>query len=305
MSIVSNSEKIVCLCAHQRYAENLGILEQSLTQQGYITTTIVNASNTSSVGNLTDDTLWAGALGLNQRKIDMCSVLVVANGNGYIDELTRSQVAYAQRQGKPVQFVQGSEQIALPKLREPAPAICENMTVSEGAVIDVTQPFIVEQGAVLLYGPDPDRPAFSLVANHVWPGIDFVQEVWHVEAASNTRIKSFSSDEQSLKLFGEIIRWSMARAGQVRERVLKALTVVDSAGSQEELSAIVGCRRESVTMALADLKKQGLVEKSLGRIRLTDAGVVYAANLSTLEMEEDAAMPLFEEKTAYKMRGVA
>jgi DNA-binding transcriptional MocR family regulator len=67
---------------------------------------------------------------------------------------------------------------------------------------------------------------------------------------------------------------------------------VGSVSTQDELSAIIGCRRESVTSAMRDLREQGLIEKVDGRIRLTERGVVCAANLCAFEEDDTEPVDL-------------
>jgi DNA-binding MarR family transcriptional regulator len=286
---------VLCLCGSSRCAEAFEAAGHWLTLEGHIVVSIMNppledAASSSSINALSE---------VERQKIEHCDELIVLNANGYIDEATRRQLVYAQRAGLPVSFLEPVRWNAptrgvrhAPKEDAPLEVTgTEVFTLEEGAVLDLTQPFLVVSGAVLLYGPDETRPAFTLVANHVWPGVRWVSEVWYAEAATNTAVRAFEGGEAALQPLGELIRWAVGTSGQISERMLWALLTVGSVSTQDELSAIIGCRRESVTSAMRDLKAQGLIEKAAGRIRLTERGVVCAANLCSFsDNDEDAEL---------------
>ncbi|HZM83797.1 MAG TPA: hypothetical protein VFC19_49395 [Candidatus Limnocylindrales bacterium] len=59
---------------------------------------------------------------LHKRKIDLADEVLVLNVGGYIGESTRSEIAYAQAQGKPIRWLEPAEQPAQPATDErPAP----------------------------------------------------------------------------------------------------------------------------------------------------------------------------------------
>ena len=276
---------VLCLCGSSRFSEAFEAANHWLTLEGHIVISIVNSPREDlelSVDPLKD---------IERRKIGHCDELIVMNVNGYIDEATRRQIVYAQRAGLPVNFLEPERWNAPVRGVRHAPnnAVAlevsgdEVMPLTEGTVLDLTQPFLVVSGAVLLYGPDETRPAFTLVSNHVWPGVRWVSEVWYAEAATNTAVCAFKGDEAALQPLGELIRWAVGLSGQISERMLWALLNVGSVSTQDELSAIIGCRRESVTSAMRDLKEQGLIEKVNGRIRLTERGVVCATNICAFD----------------------
>ena len=276
---------VLCLCGSSRFAEAFAAASHWLTLEGHIVISIVNAPREDM--ELSVDPLEE----VERQKIGHCDELIVMNVNGYIDEATRRQLVYAQRAGLPVNFLEPERWNAPLRGVRHAPnnaaplevSSDEIMPLKEGAVLDLTQPFLVVSGAVLLYGPDETRPAFTLVSNHVWPGVRWVSEVWYAEAATNTAVRAYRGDEMALQPLGELIRWAVGLSGQISERMLWALLNVGSVSTQDELSAIIGCRRESVTSAMRDLKEQGLIEKINGRIRLTERGVVCAANLCAFD----------------------
>ncbi len=283
------SKGIVCLCGSSRFPEAFEAASHWLTLEGHVVVSIVNAPQ--------DDAGAAGGNGLDeleQQKIDHSDELIVLNVNGYMDEVTRRQLVYAQRAGLAVRFLEPERWNApirgvrhAPANRAPQAINAESdLMLEEGTVLDLTEPFLVTSGAVLLYGPDATRPAFTLVSNHVWPGVRWVSEVWYAEAATNTAVRAFQADDAALQPLGELIRWAVGTSGQISERMLWALLTVGSVSTQDELSAIIGCRRESVTSAMRELREQRLIEKQAGRIRLTERGMVCAANLCAFDDDD-------------------
>ncbi|WP_102127590.1 helix-turn-helix domain-containing protein [Deinococcus planocerae] len=286
------SPRVVCLCGAERFRAAFAALDRRLTDQGCVVVTIANPARACD-GQDPAELPHARA---DLHKIEWCDEFVVLNVHGYIDELTRQHLRHAQRLGKRVRFVDplgGQRRPERPDLpgqdaprRAASPVFtpAEGITVvGEGTVMDLTAPFKVRGGAVLLYGPDETRPACTLVSEHVWPGVQWVPEVWYAEAASHTQVVRYSAEPAALQPIGELIRWAIATSGQIWERMLWGLLLVDSVATQEELSAIIGCRRESVTTAMRDFRARELIEKVDGRIRLTAKGLVYAAQLGALE----------------------
>jgi Crp-like helix-turn-helix domain len=294
----SNQSKssIVCLCGCGRFRQSFEATSRWLTLEGMIVISIINDApeHDSASQTLSASTIEIDEVDL--QKIELCDEIVVLNVNGYMDALTRLQISHAQRVGKTIRFVEAADWNPAMRgvrrtPRSDSPVVLEgeaSVALEEGVVVDLSRPFVVQSGAVLLYGPDPTRPAFTLVSDHVWPGVRWVPEVWYAEAASNTRIGAFSADGAALRPLGEIIRWAVATSGQISERMLWALFIIGSVSTQEELSAVIGCRRESVTSAMRDLRTQGLIEKTDGRIRLTDKGFTCATKLCSLERDLDS-----------------
>lgn len=227
---------------------------------------------------------------LQQRKIDLANEILVLNVGGHIDRSGREQIRYAQRQGKPIRFYEQdyAHQLRAHTLSRPATtSTIKSYVDQENSFVDLANAFQVDAGALLLYGPDPARPATTLIASHVWPGIEYVPEVWYAETASNTVFSPVTADNQMLKTIGQLIRWSITNSGPVAERILSALQRMGSVSTQEELSHVISCRRESVTAAMRELKNAGLVEKIDNRIQLTHRGVQSALHLFDLERIEE------------------
>lgn len=298
-NVFSAQVRIVCLCGAARFRSTFEELEGQLTRAGCVVISITTGPGQPHADDPAAPTETGDAGDqLSRHKIELCDAFVVLNMHGFIDEATRRHIRQAQKAGKPIQFVESLGSDRRWPVQAGPPAAWRHPgdlpeRVPEGTVLDLTRPFRVHAGAVMLYGADETRPAFTLISDHVWPGVQWVPEVWYAEAASHTQIAAFHADEGALKPVGELIRWAVATSGQIWERILWGLLLVGSVATQEELSAIIGCRRESVTTAMRDFRAQALIEKHDGRIRLTAKGVVHAAQLSALGDDEqlDLALP--------------
>lgn len=279
--------RLVCVCGSARFRRAFEEVNRRLTGEGCIVVTIEHEADDAQ-HDLTE---------VDVRKITMCDELFVLNVNGYIDERTRHGICLAQRHGRALRFLEELDWAKAPtRVRAstiPGWVVPDDaQSVEEGTVLDLRAPFRVVRGAVLLYGPDETRAACTLVADHVWPGIEWVPEVWYAEAASHTVIARFDTkDPVLLRPIGELLRWAVGTSGQVWERMLWGLFVVGSVATQEELSSIIGCRRESVTAAMREFRAESLIEKRDGRLRLTAKGLAVAAKLCTLEREDNSAPP--------------
>lgn len=287
----------MCVCGPADARQEIEELHRGLTAGGAVVLLIVNeaAADDDAPRGAPMSTSPADTYGLSDvdiDKIDLCDEFLVLRSDDGLDEVARRQIRYAQHAGRVVRFVESAERVTrsvTPKVLRGGAVTPEDepISVREGTVLDLTKPFKVLSGAVMLYGPDETRPAFTLVGDHVWPGVQWVPEVWYAEAASNTSIVAYRADEISLRPLAELIRWAVATSGQIWERMLWGLYVVGSVATQEELSAIIGCRRESVTAAMRDFRAQQLIEKVKGRIRLTAKGIEAASRLCSLERDDD------------------
>jgi Crp-like helix-turn-helix domain len=269
------ADKVICVCAPERHKAAIAGVCEDLGRAGCVAISIDSAAlECVDVAN--------------HKKLALCDELFVINLNGYLDEHTRTIVVAAQHMGKSVKFI---ESLDLNELNQAPVRVShkipeDTQSIEKSLVIDLSKPFQVTSGAVMLYGPNETRPAFTLISDHIWPGIAHVPEVWYAQAASNTQIVDYTGDAKLLKPLGEVIRWAVATSGQISERMLWALLVLGSVETQEELSAIVGCRRESVTAAMRKLRQLKYIEKSQGRIRLTSLGICCATKLSSFERDE-------------------
>ena len=103
---------VVTLCGSTRFKEEFIAAQKLLTLKGYIVISV------GLFGHAGDEEVWAG-LGedaesevkamlddMHKRKIDMADGIFVINKNGYIGDSTRSEIAYAVRQGKTVAYLE-------------------------------------------------------------------------------------------------------------------------------------------------------------------------------------------------------
>lgn len=102
--------KIVCLCGSTRFINTFSKVEYQETLAGRIVLTI-------GCDSKSDDELFKGSEGeaikerldeLHKRKIDLASEILVLNVGGYIGSSTRSEIQYAERQGKTIRYLEDS-----------------------------------------------------------------------------------------------------------------------------------------------------------------------------------------------------
>jgi biotin operon repressor len=272
---VSSSIPVLCLVSCQSARVHLEIARTWFTLQGVVVVDVECASSGTGAPDR-----------VTESKLAMSREVVVLNTGGVISEPMRQVIRLAQRLGKTVRFYERARYATVPTPNDraqPGRAAATQAYSATGGCVNLDRPFVVRRGAVLLFGPDETRAAFTLVSDQIWPGVDQVPEVWYAESVSDTVVEECTADIVTLRAVGQIIRWAVVMSGQVVERLLCALHVLGSVQTQEELSAVIGCRRESVTTAMRELKADGLVEKHDGRIRLTARGIVSALELFTLE----------------------
>lgn len=100
--------QITCLCGSTRFREAFQRAEYDLERAGVIVL---------SVGFDPDSTVHGGTVGitpaeklvideLHLRKIDLADEVLVLNVGGYIGESTAREIAYAERHGKPVRYLE-------------------------------------------------------------------------------------------------------------------------------------------------------------------------------------------------------
>ena len=102
--------EIVCLCGSTRFFDEFRRQNLRLTIEGKIVLSI--GCDTKSDGDLfgTEDfaDLKARLDDLHKRKIDLADRVLVLNVGGYIGESTRSEIAYAQQIGRPVDYLESN-----------------------------------------------------------------------------------------------------------------------------------------------------------------------------------------------------
>ena len=104
--------KVVTLCGSTRFKDEFMEAQKRLTLEGNIVISV------GLFGHSGDNEVWEnmdeGTLtktkemldDMHKRKIDMADEVYVINVGGYIGESTRSEIEYAEAQGKPVHYLE-------------------------------------------------------------------------------------------------------------------------------------------------------------------------------------------------------
>lgn len=97
--------KIVTLCGSTRFKEKFLEEQKRLTLEGYIVISV------GLFGHSGDDDVWKSGVkemldDMHLRKIDLADEVFVINVGGYIGESTRREIAYAEKTGKKVNFLE-------------------------------------------------------------------------------------------------------------------------------------------------------------------------------------------------------
>lgn len=96
--------KIVCLCGSTRFFKTFEEQNLRLTLEGKIVLSI--GCNTKSDEGLNLTAADKEKLDeLHKRKIDLCDSVLVLNVDGYIGESTQSEIEYADKLGKPIEYL--------------------------------------------------------------------------------------------------------------------------------------------------------------------------------------------------------
>ena len=106
--------KVVTLCGSTRFKEQFMDAQKELTLKGYIVISV------GLFGHSGDSEVWEnmdeGTLtktkemldDMHKRKIDMADEIFVINVDGYIGESTKSEIEYAKRTGKKVNYLENT-----------------------------------------------------------------------------------------------------------------------------------------------------------------------------------------------------
>ena len=106
--------KVVTLCGSTRFKEQFMDAQKELTLKGYIVISV------GLFGHSGDSEVWEnmdeGTLtktkemldDMHKRKIDMADEIFVINVDGYIGESTKSEIEYAKRNGKKVNYLENN-----------------------------------------------------------------------------------------------------------------------------------------------------------------------------------------------------
>ena len=104
--------KVITLCGSTRFKDEFYKIQKDLTLKGNIVISV------GLFGHSGDSEVWEnmdeGTLtktkemldDMHKRKIDMADEIFVINVNGYIGESTKSEIEYATKQGKKVNYLE-------------------------------------------------------------------------------------------------------------------------------------------------------------------------------------------------------
>lgn len=96
---------VITLCGSTRFKEQFLEAQKRLTLEGNIVISV------GLFGHSGDDEAWSEGTkemldDMHKRKIDMADGIFVINVGGYIGQSTRSEIEYAQRNGKSVDYLE-------------------------------------------------------------------------------------------------------------------------------------------------------------------------------------------------------
>lgn len=100
--------KVITLCGSTKFKDEYLKAQKDLTLQGNIVISV------GLFGHSGDDEVWTEGTkemldNMHKRKIDMADEIFVINVGGYIGESTRSEIEYAIKNGKTVNYLEPIE----------------------------------------------------------------------------------------------------------------------------------------------------------------------------------------------------
>jgi len=104
--------RIVCLCGSTRFYDTFQQVNYERTMAGEIVLSVgfyphAKAEHGHGEGVGHDSSEKVTLDELHKRKIDLADYVLVLNVGGYIGESTRSEIAYAEQAGRPVEYLEG------------------------------------------------------------------------------------------------------------------------------------------------------------------------------------------------------
>ena len=103
--------KIICLCGSTRFTNEMLIKQWELTKRGYIVLSWCALPESYFIGS--DNAHIGDQEGVKEivdevhkRKIDLADEVFVLNIDGYIGESTSSEIAYSEKLGKPIKYLE-------------------------------------------------------------------------------------------------------------------------------------------------------------------------------------------------------
>ncbi len=105
--------KVITLCGSTRFKDAFLESQKRLTLEGNIVISV------GLFGHSGDEEVWKPGTkemldDMHKRKIDMADEIFVINVGGYIGSSTRSEIEYAQSQGKLIRYLENEEVCKLP-----------------------------------------------------------------------------------------------------------------------------------------------------------------------------------------------
>ena len=99
--------KVITLCGSTKFKDAFMEAQKRLTLEGNIVISV------GMFGHSGDDEVWKEGTkemldDMHKRKIDMADEIYVINVGGYIGESTKSEIEYARKNGKGVQFLENN-----------------------------------------------------------------------------------------------------------------------------------------------------------------------------------------------------
>lgn len=97
--------KVITLCGSTRFKDEFLRVQEELTLKGNIVISVGFFGHTRD--NFVFDAEVKGMLDdMHKRKIDMASEIFVINVGGYIGDSTRSEIEYAKKMGKKINYLE-------------------------------------------------------------------------------------------------------------------------------------------------------------------------------------------------------
>ena len=99
-----NKYKVITLCGSTKFKDDFIRIQKELSLAGNIVISV------GLFGHSGDSEVWNEGVkemldDMHLRKIDMADEIFVINSGGYIGSSTQKEIAYAQQQGKPVNYM--------------------------------------------------------------------------------------------------------------------------------------------------------------------------------------------------------
>ena len=113
--LIKPRPKIVCLCGSTKFYKEFTEINLEFTLENKIVLSIDAATKTDEehfghLGKEEMNKIKSNLDELHKRKIDLCDEVFIINPGGYIGESTRSEIDYALKIDKPVEYLESTNQ---------------------------------------------------------------------------------------------------------------------------------------------------------------------------------------------------